>query len=348
MKRRLFGTMVLGGILALSLGCGGGGANGGGGGGGGTVPYTLFSLTVPVLLSVNSSANAVDPTGSQQGGVRFTNTTDSRALIWTGVNTSMVDLGPGAIRAIGGGVQIGFQGLEGAASERAYLWRGTEASGTSLHPAGYTTSHAVGGGADIQVGRGRIADSTSHALLWRGTAASVVDLHPAGYTNSRAYGGSGDVQVGTGEQGGVARALLWRGTAASVVDLGPGVAWAVSGDMQVGQGTSGGFAHALLWRGTAASRVDLHPAGFNDSRAFGVANGRQVGYASKADGTVHAILWEGTAASAIDLHSLTSTYLINGATPKHSFAMGIDNQGNVVGWVRTEAGQDHAVIWKRN
>jgi hypothetical protein len=313
------------------------------------VAYMLVPLAPAALVGVSTSANAITPSGTQQGGLRFTNTSDMRALLWSGTSASVVDLGPGEIRALGEGVQIGLTGLEGTLSERAQLWRGTEASAVALHPTGYVASHALGGDAEIQVGRGQTTDSTSHALLWRGTAASVIDLHPTGFTFSRAYGGAGGVQVGTGRPAsGQDHALLWRGTAASVVDLGLGVAWAISGDTQVGQGTVSGSTHALLWHGTQASRVDLHPTGFNDSRAFGVAGSRQVGYGSKADGTIHALLWEGTAASALDLHSTTASYLINGTAPRSSFAYGIDNNGNIVGTVRSVDGRDYAVLWKRN
>lgn len=342
---------TFGAILAAIAACGGGG------GGGGTppaqpVPYVMVALAPSSLAGISTIAKAVDTTGSTQGGVRFTNTNDARALVWSGTSASLVDLGPGEIEAIDGSVQIGFTGSQFSGSERAALWTGTEASRVSLHPAaGYTSSLAEGGDASIQTGSARTLADVRHAMLWQGTAASFVDLHPAAYTLSRCYDGEGNVQVGTGRlANGQDRALLWQGTAASVVDLGPGIAWAIAGNVQVGQAvdTASGRAHAILWQGTEASRVDLHPQGFDDSRAFGVAGGRQVGYGSLPSGSLHALVWEGTAGSVIDLHSTTQSYIVDGGGPPgSSFATGIDAAGNVVGWVRSTTGIDYAVLWVR-
>lgn len=341
---------TMGPVLAALAGCGGGG------GGGGTpppasVPYTLVALAPTSLAGISTIANAIGTTGTAQGGVRFTNTTDARALLWNGTSASLADLGPGEIKAIDATVQIGFTGSQFANAEQAALWTGTEASRVSLHPAsGYLTSIAEGGDATTQTGSARTLASVRHAMLWQGTAASFVDLHPAAYTLSRCYDGEGNVQVGTGRlANGQDRALLWQGSAASVVDLGPGVAWAIAGTTQVGQAvqTGSGRTHAMLWQGTEASRVDLHPQGFDDSRAFAVAGNRQAGYGSLPGGATHALVWEGTAASAIDLHSTTQTYLVDGAAPSSSFATGIDAAGNVVGWVRSQTGADYAVLWLR-
>lgn len=345
---------LLGTMLALSLmlpGCGGGGGDGDQDQTG-TASYTMVPLHPDGIPSTNTIAWAIDPTGNQQGGVQFNTIADPRALIWAGTKESFVDLGPGEIRSVGGGVQVGYTGAQGLPSERAVLWIGTEASRVDLHPAGYTRSIAFGGDATIQVGRGTIGGDR-HAIFWRGTAASFVDLHPPGFTSSEGSDGAGDVQVGTGNRmsDGTARALIWNNTAGSVVDMGPGIASALSGDTQVGQGIVPGFTrtHALLWRGTEASRVDLHPAGFEDSRALGVAGGRQVGEGTTTGGSGHALVWEGTAASVIDLHPTTQSYLIDGAPPTSSSAQGIDAAGNVVGTVQSSTtGTRHAVLWMRN
>ncbi|MGC4047788.1 MAG: hypothetical protein QM758_28675 [Armatimonas sp.] len=314
---------------------------------GGGSSYRLKSLVPDALMTKNTKANAINADGTLQGGVSYTTTADPHALVWNSSPNVMVDMGPGEVRALEADVQIGFTGTESMPSERAVLWRGSEASRVELHPAGYSSSHAVGGDATIQVGRARTIAGDSHAMLWRGTAASAVDLHSAAYSLTRAYGGNATTQVGNGRLNSVEHALLWHGTPESLVDMGPGIAWAVSGDTQVGQGVvSGGMTHALLWKGTEASKVDLHPAGFQQSRAFGVAGNRQVGYADTASST-HAIVWSGTAASAVDLHQFTQSFLINGAPPAHSYASGIDNNGNVVGSVRGTNGLDYAVIWER-
>lgn len=340
----MLGLVLFGAALA---GCGGG--SGGGGGGPGSVPYVAILLHPDGTSSMNSQAHGVDPTGVQQGGVQFNTVADPVATTWDGTKESFVDLGHGEITDVGGGFQVGFTGVQGAGSERAVLWMGTEASRVELHPTSYSASLVSGGNGAIQGGYARaVSDGERHAVFWTGSAASVVDLHPAGHTRSRCY------DVDTGVQGGTAfrtsdnsdRALLWSGTAASFVDLGPGLVWAMSGGTQVGQGPVGGGAtHAFLWSGTEASRVDLHPAGFSQSRAFGVANGRQVGNADLAGGSTHAIVWSGTAASAIDLHPATATLLIDGAPPAHSFAAGIDNAGNIVGSIGNTTGRYLAVMW---
>lgn len=342
---------ALGAVCALA-GCGGGG-----GGAGPAVtpppPFTLVALAPASLAGISTTANAIDATGAAQGGVRFTNTNDARALLWAGTSASLVDLGPGEIEVVDGGVQIGFLGSQFAGAEKAQLWTGTEASRVSLHPAGYLNSLAEGGDATTQTGRARTLAGDSHAMLWRGTAASFVDLHPANFSSSRCYDGDGNLQVGSGVRvsDGQQRALLWQDTAASVVDLGRGVAFGVAGNVQVGlfELLDAGIlrAHAALWRGTEASRVDLHPSGFVDSRAFAVSGNRQAGYGALADGNVHALVWEGTSGSAVDLHSTTQGYVVDGAPPRSSFAYGIDAAGNVVGAVRSQAGTDYAVLWLR-
>jgi hypothetical protein len=57
---------------------------------------------------------------------------------------------------------------------------------------------------------------------------------------------------------------------------------------------------ASLWSGTAGSWINLNPAGAFNSRANGVFEGLQVGFASGAFGET-ASLWSGTAESWVDL-----------------------------------------------
>ncbi len=199
-----------------------------------------------------------------------------------------------------------------AAAARAVTY-----TATSLHPAGFTHSRALGISGTKQVGwgSGSTTGNRSHALLWSGTAASLVDLHPAGFFSSTGTGVSGASQVGYGTDlaTGDDHALLWTGTATSAVDLHPAdpdrpsFGFGVSGASQVGQTRGFGFGapRAYLWTGTAASGVNLHPVvGFSGSTARGVSGATQVGYGSgSATGNYdHALLWSGTATSAVDLH----------------------------------------------
>jgi probable HAF family extracellular repeat protein len=164
------------------------------------------------------------------------------------------------------------------------------------------------------------------------TTYQAVDLNPTVLTESWAYGAGSGQQAGCGCYGyppttdGV-RAMLWTGSAASAVDLNPsGFTFsginATDGTQQAGWGNVfyiiGGryphiinYDHAVLWTGSAASAVDLNPAGFDESWAYGVGGGQQVGYGTasiyinKKTGYVeqtHALLWTGSAASAVDLH----------------------------------------------
>src|SRR5690606_13853423 len=166
---------------------------------------------------------------------------------------------------------------------------------TNLHPAGASSSHALGVSGGQQVGDVTI-DSALHASLWRGTAASWVDLHPAGAASSQARAVDGGQQVGSASIGGPSHAGVWSGTAASWVDLNPvgsfvGIAYGVHAGQQ------GGFIdqRAFVWNGTAASRVSLHPAGASDSYVFAVHDGQQAGQTVIA-GQSHACTWSGTAA----------------------------------------------------
>jgi len=61
----------------------------------------------------------------------------------------------------------------------------------NLHPAGATSSRAVGVSGGEQVGYAIFNYSAPHAGLWTGTKESWVDLNPAGSSNSYAYGVSG-------------------------------------------------------------------------------------------------------------------------------------------------------------
>jgi hypothetical protein len=97
------------------------------------------------------------------------------------------------------------------------------------------------------------------------------------------------------------------------VDLGPripslhenfGTAQGTSGGQQVGY-TGAEEPRALLWTGAPSPIVVLHPGGFNNSKAFAVSGGQQVGEGMIVDANginSHALLWTGTAGSVMDLH----------------------------------------------
>jgi hypothetical protein len=149
--------------------------------------------------------------------------------------------------------------------------------------------------------------------------------------------------VGDGITGSQYHALLWTGSADSVVDLHPSgftdsFAFGVFDDQQVGDGIAGDVSHALLWTGSADSVVDLQPSGFTRSVTFGVSGGQQVGRGTLPGGKDHALLWTGSADSVLDLH----TFLPPEFT--HSYALGIDADGNIVGYASKRATGSHPFL----
>lgn len=71
-----------------------------------------------------------------------------------------------------GGYAIYPRGLS-----RAFIWRGSIASGVDLHPSqGYYRSEVLGINERIQVGVG-LTGRTEHALLWSGSRESMINLH---------------------------------------------------------------------------------------------------------------------------------------------------------------------------
>jgi hypothetical protein len=233
----------------------------------------------------------------------------------------------------------------------AMLWSGSASSAVDLNPFGFTYSEIAGISGTQQVGQGRgpATNNQDHALLWMGSAGSFVDLNPIGYNYSDATATSGDQQVGVGfgpSTGNATHALLWKGSAASVVDLNPPGyqtdARGVSNGQQVGFGSTGaGQNYALLWTGSAASVIDLNPPGFTQSLAWAVSNGRQVGFGlgPATDGSNHALVWFGTAASVIDLHQFLPPDF------SESEAIGIDANGDIVGYASRPCEQPHAFLW---
>ncbi|NOS69583.1 MAG: hypothetical protein HOP33_06605 [Verrucomicrobia bacterium] len=61
-----------------------------------------------------------------------------------------------------------------------------------------------------------------------------------------------------------------------------------------------GTSRAILWSGSFSNALILGPSGTDESFAFGVSDGQQIGYFLSAFGA-HAALWNGTAESMVDL-----------------------------------------------
>lgn len=249
----------------------------------------------------------------------------------------------------------------------ALFWVGG-GSAVDIHPAGaeYDYSVAIGGGGQIQVGY--VGDNIgcsqcgnpggSHAGMWSRTAQSFSRLHSALYRDTSANSTDGANQVGDGLHSSSFQlhALMWSGPNSSSTVLHPGggynrsSAFAIWGNQQAGyaQGVAtGSNAHAVLWTGSAGSMQDLHPSAFNDSQINAVRSGLQVGHGRPATtpSRVQAIAWHGSPLTWINLHAkLPYPFTLQW----HSTAQGIDNQGNIVGYVQNIATEEmRPVIWVR-
>lgn len=170
--------------------------------------------------------------GSRTGGA-------NHAIIWSGAADSYVDLHPGSAYSDSEARGIWGNQIAGSASyilsqeggiryvtSHAHLWLADTGTAVDLHPAGYTSSRALGVGSGQQVGFGHLPDGSARALLWTGSADSVVDLGGAAAA-SVAFAAAGGRQAGYAAMPGVNQhAVVWSGSAASMVDLhllaGPG------------------------------------------------------------------------------------------------------------------------------
>ena len=329
------------------------------------VVYTAIDLSPPGF--VGNAAYAVG--GGRQAGVVGV----VHAALWDGTAASLVDLHPAqlgvaASTAVGisGNQQVGY-GLEAANLDHvpALLWTGTASSAVDLTPAGYKTAYATGTDGARQFGYGSNAEPlveppADHALMWNGSAAGFTDLNPSGMRLSRILGAGGGQQVGWARGPATndsTHATLWTGSAANSVDLAPSgsrqsEAFAAAGGQQVGyavlSGDSIGNRHALLWRGSAADVTALEPDGFTQSESYGTNGVQQVGYGKRpiAGGSalsVHALLWNGSATDYVDLHSFLPAEFAS------SYARGIDENGNIVGYAFTDGSESlltqHAILW---
>ena len=139
------------------------------------------------------------------------------------------------------------------------------------------------------------------------TTYVATSLHPSFSLLSFAYGVSGESQVGWDIVGG--DALLWNGTAESAISLNPvGYGNSIAYDVLVANKLEAGKLLQQLMHccGAELQRVlsTSIRTDFVWSTAFGISDGRQVGYGGFLAGNSvsHALLWHGTAESVVDLH----------------------------------------------
>lgn len=290
------------------------------------------------------------------------NGNDPHAILWNSSGTSFVDIHPSGFvqsHAFGASAssQVGMAaGFFQGSWQHAIVWHGTAASAIDLHPVslGFSYSFAVGATDEDQVGYGgNGANVEEHALLWHGSASSVIDLNPSGFRGSIAYGTNGSKQFGysRGPSNDVGRhASLWSGSAESMVDIHPTQFAAseihgVSGDNQIGfvYDQNASYNHrASMWSNTAASFVDLEPTGYSYTTGVGISSYGQVGDGFRdGDPYRHALYWNGSASTMVDLHLLLANLPLQF---EQSWATGIDDNGDVIGYGRTQS-QQYAIKW---
>jgi hypothetical protein len=261
----------------------------------------------------------------------------------------------------------GYATIPGSEFQHAMFWVGGGA-GVDLHPAGaeYLRSVLNCGAGQIQAGYvsgvnipcaecGHTVEA--HAAYWSRTAASFKRIHAPGRDLAMINATDGVKFVGLGRDRIVLKtdAMYWPTATSAPVNLDPGnvlssSANAIDGNLQGGsvqdvQGWPTG-SHAVIWSGTKQSMVDLHPAiPFRDSVVRGMRNGLQVGYAiPKTINRQQALAWHSNAATWINLHSRLPAAFQTWS----SAAWDIDNQGNIIGYIRNPSNvYSRPVIWMR-
>jgi hypothetical protein len=236
--------------------------------------------------------------------------------------TDLYDNIPGAVYAVGGGVQAGNT------HTFAVWWKGTntaypvESGGNNiLVSIIYALSNGWAGGNRIL--ELNDTDRVRNATIWKlnnTSSEQPVNLAPPGSQDSVVWGLTGatvsnpGVQVGQVENG----AAYWKGTAASYVNLHPAgasrsAAQAVYDNQQSGwvEVTPDVF-HAAMWSGTAGSMVDLQPniSGVTDSQIFGMSSGVEVGniyVGPNINDDSRAFLWWDRKDSFVNLQDLLPT-----------------------------------------
>lgn len=264
--------------------------------------------------------------------------------------------------AWGGTYHVGF-GV-GPSGLHGLFWIGG-GNAIDMHPSlEYSQSYLFGGGGNAQAGivTGNFFcaqcgfTTTAHAGAWARTPSSFKRLHSTTHIRTRAWGTDGTQFVGWGYhlQDGSQNALLWKSTSAIAINLRPSQstqsqAWSNWGNQQGGSykgPQTAGFLHAVIWAGTPGSAKDLNPnATFQQSEVKAVRNGLQVGWAIPLGNLNRrqAIAWHGSAGTWINLHSrLPYPYNLG-----NSFAEGIDNKGNIIGYINGPWGAERPIVWVR-
>ncbi len=330
--------------------------------------YVATDLT-PAAYS-DGQATGVVP-GSQGG---FATNGTEHAMLWSGSSIAFVDMNPTSptvaansdIFAVTPHFQVG-QATFGS-TQQAAIWSGTANSFAALPSgSGFTVLEAHGAAetADgpVVVGFGTNSGN-SKAVLWTKISPftfGLTDLHSSlgtigSYDFSFARATDGVTIAGQAFTTGsissptAGHAIVWNVASPHVATDINGTfansdARGVSGSEVVGYASDVGPVHAILWNHVGAAYVptDLNPVGAEMSLAYGTNGSAQVGLAVvDATGDGHAFLWteSGSTVTGTDLQaSLDSSIFVS------SQALGIADNGDIVGLAMDTSGNSHAILW---
>ena len=283
------------------------------------------------------------------------------------------------IHDVAAGIQVGAGiGIPTGNRQMPVVWRNA-ADSAALLPIPFVNAggvaYATDGAQIVGYATGMNRDGTtlgtSHAVVWDAATLTGTDLGDGG-SGAIAYDVRGGMQAGMVIKGS-ASAAVWRGTARSLVVLTPknsvlSVASATDGVRQAGyagydirvrvEAAKGNkdqrFNYATVWTGTPESALNIHPypanmmpnVNFTNSYALAM-NGRWVvGYAGDQNkfstpAYSHAIVWDADY-SSIDLNAFLPAGFVGAQ------ATGVDENGNICGYMSKADGTRHAVVWTRN
>lgn len=317
------------------------------------ISYQVINLTPPgstFAIATGVSGNEVVGYASMAGYA-------DAAALWTNGNPNPVDLAPaGSLESNGlalvPGTQVGQ--VEISQATVAALWHGTSASFVNLSVPGYNDTVAAAISGSQIVGSASADAGPFKGILWNSVGGTYVptNLTPNGYAAAQLTGVENGVQVGTvTDSSGTRHAGLWTGSAASFVDLSPAgytdsFVYGIGGGQIVGSATgpaADGSEHAILWTGpSATSFVDLNGPGLSSSRAEAAGDGMQVGSGAGTETgeQSHAIVWMSSPDNYVDLQQ----FLPASEGYIDSIALGIDSQGDIVGYAENAAGAQ-AIEW---
>lgn len=192
-----------------------------------------------------------------------------------------------------------------------------------------------------------VGESAGHAFSWSARTGQKTDLGTLGGPSSVAYGVNdwGHV-VGASDVGGARHAVVWTGRGHEPLDLGTlggpnSTALAINNfGVVVGESdTTAGVSHAFRWDPRTRRMSDLGTLGGDSSAATAINDRGQIaGWARTSAFLAHAFRWDPRSGHLQDL----------GVAPDGvvSFATGINNRGEVVGYTNNVGDfTDRAFRW---